>query len=471
MKSANTTFSSIVDLNEATLGLFHLKTMLTAGLGFFSAAYDLFIIGYALALIRQEWHLDAFMMGLIGSISLIAVLFGAYFFGRIADIYGRRKIYGVEALLMVLGALGSACANDITTLIIFRFILGLGVGGDYPLSSVIMSEYANRANRGLLVGLTFSFQALGVLIGPGIALALLAAQIDHHLAWRIMLGLGALPALGAYWMRRGMPESPRWLHRARPVTPQQNEVNAASPKPLRHYWRYLLGTAGAWFAFDYAYYGNTISTPMIMHALAPQGGLMANIAWSWIVFAIAAVPGYFLAALTLDRIGHRRLQWIGFLCMGMAFLTIGIIPDISGDFAVFMALYAVSYFFAEFGPNTTTFVLASEIYPAHLRSTAAGISAGTAKIGAFIGVFMFPVLLQAMGIENTLLLTFVFSMLGLLLTLLLPEPARQSLELIAGEENRLVHFTQQKPRIRYTHLRTRLGQARRIMHTAEDADR
>lgn len=145
--------------------------------------------------------------------------------------------------------------------------------------------------------------------------------------------------------------------------------------------------------------------------------------------------------------------------MGMAFLTIGIIPDITGDFAVFIALYAVSYFFAEFGPNTTTFVLASEIYPAHLRSTAAGISAGTAKIGAFIGVFLFPVLLQAIGIENTLLLTFVFSMLGLLLTLLLPEPARQSLELIAGEENRLVHFTQQKPRIRYTHLRTRLGQA------------
>ncbi|WP_414041950.1 MFS transporter [Acidithiobacillus sp. M4-SHS-6] len=422
--------------------------MLTAGLGFFSAAYDLFIIGYALALIRQEWHPDAFMMGLIGSISLIAVLLGAYFFGRIGDIYGRRKIYGIEALLMVLGALGSACANDITTLIVFRFILGLGVGGDYPLSSVIMSEYANRDNRGLLVGLTFSFQALGVLIGPGIALALLAAQIDHDLAWRIMLGLGAFPALGAYWMRRGMPESPRWLNRAKPAAHPSDE-SAVSPKPLRYYWRYLLGTAGAWFAFDYAYYGNTISTPMIMHALAPHGRLMANIAWSWIVFAIAAVPGYFLAALTLDRIGHRRLQWIGFFCMGMAFLAIGIIPNIAGDFAVFIALYAVSYFFAEFGPNTTTFVLASEVYPAHLRSTAAGISAGTAKVGAFIGVFLFPILLQTMGIENTLLLTFVFSMTGLLLTFLLPEPARQNLEQIADGEIMVNHdadaFTGQDP--------------------------
>ncbi|MDX5935969.1 MFS transporter [Acidithiobacillus thiooxidans] len=434
MKSANTSVSSIAALNDATLGLFHLKTMLTAGLGFFSAAYDLFIIGYALALIRQEWHPDALMMGLIGSVSLLAVLFGAYLFGRIADIYGRRKIYGIEALLMVLGALGSACANDITTLIIFRFILGLGVGGDYPLSSVIMSEYANRDNRGLLVGLTFSFQALGVLIGPGIALALLAAQIDHDLAWRIMLGLGAFPALGAYWMRRSMPESPRWLNRATKA-PNNADSSVTSPKPLRHYWRYLLGTAGAWFAFDYAYYGNTISTPMIMHALAPHGGLMANIAWSWIVFAIAAVPGYFLAAFTLDRIGHRRLQLIGFFCMGMAFLAIGVIPDIAGAFALFIALYAISYFFAEFGPNTTTFVLASEIYPAHLRTTAAGISAGTAKVGAFIGVFLFPILLQEMGIENTLLLTFLFSMTGLALTFLLPEPARQNLEKVAGEEN------------------------------------
>ncbi len=425
-------------LNEAVLGLFHLKTMLTAGLGFFSAAYDLFIIGYALALIRQEWHPDAFMMGLIGSVSLLAVLFGAYIFGRIADIYGRRKIYGVEALLMVLGALGSACANDIKTLLIFRFILGLGVGGDYPLSSVIMSEYANRANRGLLVGLTFSFQALGVLIGPGIALALLAAQIDHDLAWRIMLALGALPALGAYWMRRSMPESPRWLNRAglNPVNNDGSLINDSAdvPKPLRYYWKYLLGTAGAWFAFDYAYYGNTISTPMIMHALAPHGGLMANIAWSWIVFAVAAVPGYFLAAFTLDRIGHRRLQLIGFFCMGMAFLAIGLIPNIAGAFALFIALYAISYFFSEFGPNTTTFVLASEIYPAHLRTTAAGISAGTAKLGAFIGVFLFPVLLQNIGIENTLLLTFLFSMAGLGLTLLLPEPARRSLEVVSGAE-------------------------------------
>ena len=111
---------------------------------------------------------------------------------------------------MVVGALGSALSPSFWVLIVFRFVLGFGVGGDYPVSAVLMSEYANRRDRGKLVGMVFSTQALGLIVGPLIALALLGGGVSDGLAWRIMLGLGAIPAAAVVYLRRQMPESPRY---------------------------------------------------------------------------------------------------------------------------------------------------------------------------------------------------------------------------------------------------------------------
>ena len=95
-------------------------------------------------------------------------------------------------------------------LIAFRFLLGFGVGGDYPVSAVLMSEYANRKDRGKLVGMVFSTQALGLIVGPLIALALLGAGSSNDVAWRTMLALGAVPAAAVVYLRSRMPESPRY---------------------------------------------------------------------------------------------------------------------------------------------------------------------------------------------------------------------------------------------------------------------
>ncbi|CAB1128206.1 MFS domain-containing protein [Candidatus Hydrogenisulfobacillus filiaventi] len=436
-------------LNEAPLGLFHLRAMVTAGVGFFTDAYDLFIIGVALVLIKQVWHPSSYMLGLVGSTSLIAAFLGAFIFGRLADVYGRKAVYGLEAALMALAALASALAPNILWLIIFRFILGVGIGGDYPVSAVLMSEYANTRDRGKLVGMVFSMQALGLVAGPIVALTILGAGASPDLAWRLMLGLGALPALGIIYLRRTMPESPRYLARVKGETERAVrqmehfsahavEAETAPEPPVRarlgRYLVTLVGTAGTWFVFDYAYYGNSISTPLIMKMVAPHAALATSIAWTLIVFAVAAVPGYILAFSLMDRIGHRKLQLIGFAVMGLAFLAIGAIPGLTRMVVPFLLLYGLSYFFAEFGPNVTTFVLAAELYPVNLRTTGHGLSAGVAKVGAFIGVFVFPVLAKALGLAGTLEVTFGFSVVGFLLTLLLPEPARQDLETISGED-------------------------------------
>lgn len=443
-------------LNEAPLGLFHLRAVITAGLGFFTDAYDLFIIGAALSVIKTQWHLSSTEVGWVGSATLIATFVGAFLFGRLADLYGRKKLYGWEAGIMAVGAILSAFAPNVIWLIVFRVFMGVGIGGDYPTSAVIMSEFSNTKDRGKTVGMVFSMQALGTLVGPVVAITLLGAGIPDHIAWRLMLGLGAIPALAVIYLRRTLPESPRYLAQVRGEGAQAAKsireysnglvtVDATSSRVNRmtfgqfitnpKYLLMLLGTAGTWFVFDYAYYGNTISTNAILKLVSPHLSLIQSESLSLMIFAIAAVPGYILAFLSIDRIGHKRLQLIGFLAMGLMFLGIGVIPGIASNIVPFIILYGISYFFAEFGPNTTTFVMAAEVFPVSMRTTGHGMSAGIAKIGAFIGVFIFPILSSKLGLNGTLDITFAFSLIGMLLTLVLPEPAKKSMESISGDEH------------------------------------
>jgi MFS family permease len=442
----------IAVLDEASLSRFHLRAVLVSGMGFFTDAYDLFIIGIASTLIATQWNLSTGRLALLNSTMLGAAFLGACVFGRFADMAGRKRVYWLVAVIMVVGALGSALSPSYWVLIGFRFLLGFGVGGDYPVSAVLMSEYANRKDRGKLVGMVFGTQALGLIVGPLVALALLGAGASDNVAWRIMLALGAIPAAAVVYLRRKMPESPRYqvqvqgqAERAATqfsvFTGGQVRVNASGGRRqemgLRAFltnrrWLIMLaGTAGCWFLLDYAYYGNTISTPQILSLISPSASTMTKIALQLAIFVVAAVPGYVLAIARLDRIGHRRLQMIGFAMMGLCFLVIAAVPGMTTTVAPFLLVYGVSYFFTEFGPNMTTFVMPSELYPVSMRATGHGISAGIGKLGAFIGVFLFPVLNDNLGLRGTLLLTAGVSVAGLALTLVLPEPAGRSLDEIA----------------------------------------
>ena len=476
----------ITALDDATLSRYHLRTVLVSGMGFFTDAYDLFVIGIASTLIKQDWHLDTGKLALLNATMLGAAFLGALMFGRIADLLGRKHVYWLVAAVMAVAAIGSALAPTYWVLIGFRFLLGFGVGGDYPVSAVLMSEYANRKDRGKLVGLVFSTQALGLIVGPLVALALLGAGTSTAMTWRILLGLGAVPAAAVIYLRRKMPESPRFQVQVQGRTSSAESQmlklsgglvggaatngaasNGAAPDVAmspasagapngasglaapsaparlglqefltnRRFLLLLVGTAGSWFLLDYAYYGNTISTPQILKLISPTASIMTTIAIQLAIFVVAAVPGYILGIMRIDRIGHRRLQLTGFSMMALCFAIIGLVPGMTTIVLPFLAVYGVSYFFTEFGPNMTTFVLPGELYPVSMRATGHGISAGVGKFGAFIGVFLFPVLQTSLGLRGTLLLTAGVSVLGALVTLLLPEPSGRSLEDISADHD------------------------------------
>jgi PHS family inorganic phosphate transporter-like MFS transporter len=175
----------------------HWKVMFISGMGFFTDAYDLFIIGVVISILKDEWHPSPWAVGLVTSTALLAAAFGAIIFGRVADMLGRKRIYGYEVLVLAAGAIASAFSPDIWWLIGFRIILGIGIGGDYPVSATLMSEFSGKKSRGMMVSLVFAMQAAGLIVGPLLAAAFLASGLSK--------GPGVAPPAGVRRRYR------RWL--------------------------------------------------------------------------------------------------------------------------------------------------------------------------------------------------------------------------------------------------------------------
>jgi PHS family inorganic phosphate transporter-like MFS transporter len=443
-------------LDDAPLSRFHHRAVIISGVGFFTDAYDLFVIGTVAAIVTTQWHLSTIQTSWVTGSAILGAFIGAFVFGRIADVIGRRTVYITVAAIMVVGAVASALAPSFIFLVLARFILGLGIGGDYPVSAVMMSEYSNRVDRGRLVGLVFSMQAVGLIVGPMVGLILLSSGMSSGMTWRIMLGLGAVPAAAVIYLRSRMPESPRFQSRVKHDSDRAAEdlhrfaagaidASAATKEETRlvgvreffadrRMLKVLVGTAGSWFLFDYAYYGNTLSLPSILKEVSPTASLQTKLLLTLALFVVFAVPGYLLAVWKMDRIGHRRLQFIGFAVMALCFLVLGAVPVLTTAVAPFIAIFGLSYFFTEFGPNTTTFVLPSEVFPVNVRTTGHGIAAGIGKLGAFVGVFLVPQLQNDLGLRGLLVVAGSAAILGYLLTSVLPEPAGRSLEDVSGED-------------------------------------
>ena len=443
-------------LDDSKVTRFQWKIMFVSGMGFFTDAYDLFVIGIVVALLQPEWHLSTTQVSLLNSVTLAASAVGALVFGRVSDILGRKRIYGYEVLILAIGAIASALAPNYIFLLVCRAVLGIGIGGDYPVSATIMSEYSGKRSRGRMVGLVFAMQGAGLIVGPLIASILLASGTSNEATWRILLGLGAIPGLAVFYLRRQIHETPRFAlaggaqEEADAAIAQATGTQAAKgpaqesaarvPQGAlagfkvfgrhRRMLTWLIGTATAWFLLDFCYYGNTISTPEILKLLNPHASLLHDTLIQLLIFAVFAVPGYIVAILLLDKTGRKSIQTVGFFMMGAMFLLIGLIPGVTVNAVPFVLLYGISYFFTEFGPNTTTFIYPAEIFPLEVRTTGHGISAAAGKLGAFAGAYLFPVMLaSSFGIRGAEIVAGIVSLAGLVVTAaLLPEPMGRSLE-------------------------------------------
>jgi len=454
---SNSVFGNVEEL-PFTRG--HLKVWLTAGMGFFTDAYDLFVIG-AIITIFNIYKLPGFydpgLEALLASSAIFAAIVGQLIFGRIADVMGRKFIYGIEAAILSTGALLSAFSPNILWLLVFRSILGIGIGGDYPLSATIASEYSGRRQRGKLVSLVFANQGFGTIAAVAVAVAAVA-YLPPDLAWRVAAGVGAIPALSVIYLRRKLPETPRYsalvrgnydeARRAAGVLGAKLNGDGVVARRagvltfIRRYWATLIATTVPWFLMDIAFYGTGIySSSIVSGIVGSSSSTVMAIFESGIPFLVG-VPGYFTAVALIDRVGRRSLQIGGFLAMALVYIYMGHLLAVTGGAItkaipafLGLAIYSLSFFAIDAGPNTTTFVIPSEVYPVRYRTTGHGISAAMGKLGAGIGtLLLIPYLRPTYGLATTLDVLAILSIVGAAVTLLLREPAGRTLEEASLEE-------------------------------------
>jgi len=388
-----------------------------SGLGVLLDGFDLFIIGVALPLITVQFLLSDFDKGMVGAAAVLGAVVGAAVMGHLADHFGRRLLFMIDLLLFVVFAVLSGFAWDLWSLLIFRFLLGFAVGADYPIASSYLAEFMPSTVRGRWMVGAFSFQAIGILLGASLGVLILLSGADQELAWRLMLMAGAIPALIIVFLRRSIPESPEWEH-ARKTEEQKPGIGALFAPGLRR--RTILAVV-PWFLMDIMLYGVGIFTPTILAMLSIGGGddIMAkDVATTSGTAAldIFLVIGFVIAIVLVERVGRMSLQITGFLgtTVGLLLLATGSIGTKSD--AVILIGFAIFNLMVNTGPNSTTFLVAAEVFPTHLRATGAGLAASAAKLGAVVGIVMLPVMLGSIGLAATMYIIAGVSALGMIVT-------------------------------------------------------
>ena len=492
-------------LDNAKLGWFHLRSVLVAGAGFFTDAYDLFVIALVIPMIYQVYYPQPnnpqagstftkdypVLDGLVKSSTNWGNLVGQLLFGYLGDKLGRKKMYGVELIIIIVATIGSMISapakygfNILSIFAAWRFVLGVGIGGDYPASAVITSEFSNVKNRGMLLASVFAMQGIGILVGGLVTVIVLAAMESFiradpnalDTAWRVIIGFGLIPAVIAVYFRLTIPETPRYTSKVNKDVDQANrdlelvldlneKANVTSsvesksgptagepavfvyePTFWEHFgnWqngKVLFGAAYCWFALDIAWYGLSLNQTRILNIINYNGSNSGSVFDSFyqkglgalIIACMGTVPGYWVTVGLVDRIGRKTIQYLGF---GVITAILALL-SLAFDFFVhhqagFVILFTIANFFFNFGPNQTTFIIPAEVFPTRFRSTGHGLAAAAGKLGAILGIQLvapyfdsFPDVV--MGVFALVMLT------GFFATTLIPETMGKTLEELSGE--------------------------------------
>ncbi|CEI40048.1 Repressible high-affinity phosphate permease [Fusarium venenatum] len=449
---------ALAEIDKAPFGWYHVRACVVAGVGFFTDSYDIFCVSMLTIMLGIVYYpskgkLPTSSDNAIKLSTSAGTVLGQLGFGMMADIVGRKRMYGLELIVIIFATLaqaltaGSPSTSLVGLIIFWRVIMGVGIGGDYPLSSIITSEFATTKWRGAMMAAVFAMQGIGQLVAALVMMFLTLGfksslekaadtksctgdcQIAVDKMWRTLVGFGAVPACIALYYRLTIPETPRYTFDvARDVEQADEDVkaymngkhegntdevsraqnlqtaktNLEVPKAswrdfIQHYSKWknaslLIGTAGSWFCLDVAFYGLSLNNGTILKVIGYSTKDATNVyeylyntaVGNIIIVLAGAVPGYWVSVATIDTLGRKTIQLGGFIILTILFIVMGFAYNHIPSNGL-LAIYVLAQFFFNFGPNTTTFIVPGEVFPTRYRSTSHGISAASGKVGSIIG--------------------------------------------------------------------------------------
>lgn len=429
--------SSLVEQSEYTPFLKKLTVFASGGI--FLDGYILVIIGIALVQLDPILGLDSFWSGLSGASSLVGILIGGLVFGYVTDLVGRKVMYLIDLAAIIILSIMSMFISSALGLVVLRFLIGLAIGADYPISTALLAEFTPTKHRGFMVGLVMSVWYVGAVVSTFVGYFLLA--LPNGWAW--MLGSAAIPAFILVLGRFDAPESPRWLLKAgrkeealrvvKRVWGEEAELSDLEEEPKKTDIRVLfqkgylkrLMFCGLFWMFQvipcFAIY---TFGPQILGAFGMNDG--NSWIWGYAIINLAFALGCIPALYWVESRGRRPTVILGFVFMTVGLLLLGVVSQPPIWVVVLgLAIYA---FFSGL-PTVLDATYPNELFPTDVRASAFGIVTAISRVGAAIGTFALPWLLQNWGTQITMLLAAGVSVLGLLVCILMaPETKGKTLK-------------------------------------------
>ena len=382
-------------VDKIGFGRFQKRLLGVCGVTWAADGAEVLLLGFALPSLIAEFGITPLQGGLTVTATFAGMLVGAWFWGTISDYIGRRIGFQITVLIFALFGLLSAFAPSWEWLLVLRFITGFGLGGALPLDFSLYAEFLPTKNRGRNLVILESFWALGTIIAAGLAWLLVPS-----FGWRPLLATSALAAVLVLWIRRSIPESPRYLaisgkadeareiiasmarENGRPVP--EGELVAGerqSGSTVSRLWKPGLKQTTlmlwiAWFCISLAYYGIFTWLPQ---AFVAQGFSSLQTYQNTFLLALAQVPGFFSAAYLIERIGRRNTLALYLVASGVFTFVFATVTGFGGLLASAMLMS----FFA-LGAWGSLYAWTPELYPTEIRTTGMGWASGMARVAGII---------------------------------------------------------------------------------------
>ncbi|MEK7019157.1 MFS transporter [Bacillus sp. FSL R9-9410] len=385
------------------------KLLGIAGLGWLFDAMDVGMLSFVMVALQKEWGLSTQEMGWIGSVNSIGMAVGALVFGILSDKIGRKSVFIITLLLFSIGSGLTALTTTLAMFLVLRFLIGMGLGGELPVASTLVSESVEAHERGKIVVLLESFWAGGWLIA-----ALISYFVIPKYGWEVAMVLSAVPALYALYLRWNLPDSPRF---------QKVEKRPSVIENIKSVWsgEYRKATIMLWilwFCVVFSYYGMFLWLPSVM---VLKGFSLIKSFQYVLIMILAQLPGYFTAAWFIERLGRKFVlvtYLIGTACSAYVF---GIADSLT---ALIVAGMLLSFF--NLGAWGALYAYTPEQYPTTIRGTGAGMAAAFGRIGGILGPLLVGYLVASQASLSLIFTIFCGSILiGALAVVILGQETKQ----------------------------------------------
>ncbi|PLR96517.1 MFS transporter [Bacillus sp. T33-2] len=365
------------------------KLLAISGLGWMFDAMDVGMLSFIIAALQVDWDLTVKQMGWIGSINSIGMAVGALVFGLLADRIGRKNVFIITLLMFSIGSGLSAFTTSLAIFLILRFFIGMGLGGELPVASTLVSESVPAEKRGRVVVLLESFWAGGWLIA-----AVISYFVIPKYGWELALILSALPALYALYLRLKLPDSPKFLS-------AKERGRLTSFESIAKVWSKVQRRKTAmlwilWFSVVFSYYGMFLWLPSVM---VMKGFSMIKSFQYVLIMTVAQLPGYFTAAWLIEKMGRKFVLIVYLIGTALSAYFFG-----TAESLLLLITAGIFLSFFNLGAWGALYAYTPEQYPTTIRGTGAGMAASFGRVGGVLGPLLVPYL-AAQDISMTAIFT------------------------------------------------------------------